>query len=171
MDAYAQVLERLRRDRFRALTAYVPDGRSRFSTWLVVVARRMCVDLYRQRFGRARVPQPSEKFEQERVARLRLAHFTVASSELGQVADDDARNPDVVLRRDQLMQALDDAVAQLSPEDQVLLKLRFKDDLSAQRISHLLDLPSPFHVYRRLKSVCGALRLRLLSRGIDDGTP
>jgi len=41
MDAYAHLLERLRRDDCRALTAYCPDGRSRFTTWLVVVAGRM----------------------------------------------------------------------------------------------------------------------------------
>jgi RNA polymerase sigma factor (sigma-70 family) len=54
MDAYARVLERLREDDFRRLRAYVPDGRTRFTTWLVAVVRRLCLDWHRERYGRAR---------------------------------------------------------------------------------------------------------------------
>src|SRR5688572_14416739 len=53
MDAYAFVLERLREDDCRRLRGFVADGRSSFTTWLVVVTRRLCVDHYRQRYGRA----------------------------------------------------------------------------------------------------------------------
>src|SRR3954451_25015689 len=44
MDGYAHVLEQLREGDFRRLRAYVPDGRTRFTTWLAVVARRLCFD-------------------------------------------------------------------------------------------------------------------------------
>src|SRR6185503_13736524 len=57
MDRYAFVLEQLRHDDFRRLRAYVADGRSEFSTWLVVVAQRLCRDHQRHRYGRFR---PSE---------------------------------------------------------------------------------------------------------------
>ena len=53
----------------------------------------------------------------------------------------------------------------------VLLKLRFHDELPAQRIAAILKLPSPFHVYRRLKIVCAELRRCLLSSGVDDSAP
>ena len=39
MDAYAVVLEQLREHDGRRLRAYRADGRSKFTTWLVVVAR------------------------------------------------------------------------------------------------------------------------------------
>ena len=39
MDSYAQILGALRADQFRRLREYVPDGRTKFTTWLVVVAR------------------------------------------------------------------------------------------------------------------------------------
>ena len=54
MDAYAYLLEELRRDDFRALRAYTPDNRSRLTTWLAVIARRTSVDFYRRRYGRLR---------------------------------------------------------------------------------------------------------------------
>ena len=53
MDRYAFVLERLREDGYRRLRTYVP-GRCRFTTWLTVVARRLCYDRDRERYGRVR---------------------------------------------------------------------------------------------------------------------
>ena len=41
MDGYAHVLEALREDCYRRLRAYVPRGTTRFTTWLVVVVRRL----------------------------------------------------------------------------------------------------------------------------------
>src|SRR5258707_5460889 len=54
MDGYAYVLEALRESDYRRLRAYAADGRSKFSTWLVVVTRRICLDFHRRRYGRAR---------------------------------------------------------------------------------------------------------------------
>src|SRR6185503_9156012 len=56
MDAYAYVIERLRENDFRRLRSYTVDPRSRFSTWLVLVARRLCVDRKRQQYGRSSGP-------------------------------------------------------------------------------------------------------------------
>ena len=170
MDAYAHLLERLRRDDCRALTAYCPDGRSRFTTWLVVVAGRMCVDFYRQKNGRPRGESPTQLELVEREARYRLATFTGIDGALAHLVDDGAA-PDSALRNGQLLAALDGAVAALSPDDQLLLKLRFHDEVPVQRIAKVLSLPSQFHVYRRLKAVCAELRRRLVARGIEDGTP
>ena len=52
MDRYAFMLDALRRDGCLRLRGYVADGRSQFSTWLIVVARRLCLDEYRHRYGR-----------------------------------------------------------------------------------------------------------------------
>ena len=170
MDAYAHVLERLRRDDCRALAAFSPDGRSRFTTWLVVVARRMCVDFYRQKNGRPRGESPTQIELVEREARHRLANFSGIDAALAHLVDHGAR-PDTALRNGQLHEALDAAVAALSPDDQLLLKLRFHDELPAQRIALVMSLPSQFHVYRRLNAACAELRRRLVARGIEDSMP
>jgi len=54
MDRYTYVLEQLRQDDLRRLRTYSADGRSEFSTWLVVVAQRLCMDYYRAKYGRLR---------------------------------------------------------------------------------------------------------------------
>ena len=171
MDAYAHVLERLRRDNCHALTAYSPDGRSLFSTWLVVVARRMCVDFYRQKYGRQRGEPPTQFALMEREARHRLVNFAGVDDALARIADDRSAGPEGALRNGQLTEALDIAVAALSPDDQLLLKLRFHDGLPAQGIASVLAFPSPFHVYRRLKVVCAELRRRLIASGVEDSAP
>lgn len=52
MDTYTFVLEQLREQQCRRLRAYVARDGARFSTWLIVVAKRLCVDFHRRRYGR-----------------------------------------------------------------------------------------------------------------------
>lgn len=171
MDAYTYVLEQLRRDEFRALRAYVTDPRSRFSTWVAVVARRTCVDFYRQQYGRPRGEGNARHVHAARTARHNLLHLTGWTTELSQLAASRAASPDRQVRSAELYQALDSARATLSAEDRLLLQLRFDEDLSAAAIAPILGMRSPFHVYRRIKSVCDELRRRLNARGIEGSAP
>lgn len=170
MDAYAHLLERLRRDDFQVLRTFTADGRSLFTTWLTVVARRACIDRYRQVHGRPR-GLPSDRAQLERAARHRLARFAGTPAELDVLEEDAAAGPEARVRARQLRDALDAAIAALAPEDRLLLQLRFEADLSAQAIAPLLGMPTPFHVYRRLRAVCRLLRTRLGERGIEESAP
>ena len=76
--------------------------------------------------------------------------------------------PDINMIRDQRDECLRDAVTRLTPREKLLLALRFEDDLSASRIADLIDLPSPFHVYRKLNSILVSLRKQLMSAGIEN---
>jgi RNA polymerase sigma factor (sigma-70 family) len=166
------VLERLREDDCRRLRGFVADGRSTFTTWLVVVARRLCVDHYRRRYGRARRGEgdPHEARE-ERASRRRLLELTPATVDLTALADDHALAPDAALQVAQRDDALAGGVGELDPTDRLLLKLRFEDNLSAREIAIVLRMPSAFHVYRRLAVVCGSLRRWLVGRGIENSVP
>src|SRR5688500_7712225 len=53
MDRYAFVVERLRELNYRRLRTYAADGRGKFTTWLMVVTRRLCVDHNRLKHGRS----------------------------------------------------------------------------------------------------------------------
>jgi RNA polymerase sigma factor (sigma-70 family) len=174
MDAYARVLERLREDDYRRLRAYVPDGRSRFTTWLVTVVRRLCLDWHRERFGRARAEASTDAREAHE-RRRHLANFAqdVGVVELDEVVDarSEENDPAEQLRALELMGALDAALATLSPSDQVLLRLRFDDGLSAQQIARTLHYPTPFHVYRRINALLASLRELLRARGIESSVP
>jgi RNA polymerase sigma factor (sigma-70 family) len=159
LDRYAYMLDELRRNDCRRLRAFAADGRSRFSTWLAVVARRLCLDQYRLRYGRLRgSPLNRASGQPTRVARRRLADLWSSSEDLALVADPSLSDPGDQLDADRRRIILGRAVASLPPSDQLLLRLRFEEELSAREIARLIGLPTPFHVYRRLATVCARLR-------------
>ena len=167
MDAYTQVLEHLRDDDYRRLMEFAAHPRSKVSTWLVVVSRRICLDLHRRRYGRAGADGTTE----QRRARRRLQDLVAEQLELHDTAAPEAYDSDAPIRHTQLRDALHDALATLAACDLLLLKLRFEDEFPAQEIARLLDYPSPFHVYRRLNALLSALRRTLSRRGVENATP
>jgi len=165
LDRYAYMLDELRRAECRRLRAYRADGRGRFSTWLAVVARRLCLDHYRQRYGRDRAgSHQSRGPTHSRAVRRGLIDLSGGQDELACVADATLLDP--VERMDTRARSagLRDAIATLEPSDQLLVRLRFEQGLAAREIAPLLGLPSQFHVYRRIEAVCLLLRSRLTIR-------
>jgi RNA polymerase sigma factor (sigma-70 family) len=169
MDRYAFVLAQLRRDDFHRLRAYGNDGRGKFTTWLVVVVRRLCLDHRREKYGRVRGDDGN--LEDGHRMRGRLVDLISDEGALTELVDASASGPEERLRAAQLDDALKSAVSALEPEDRLLLRLRFEDDLSAIEIARLMSCRSPFDVYRRLRRVLGALRTALVSRGIGEPAP
>jgi RNA polymerase sigma factor (sigma-70 family) len=172
MDRYAHVLEQLRGDDFRRLRTYVADGRGKFSTWLTVVARRLCLDHQRERYGRVRQGgDHGHDSSERRAVRRRLADLISEELDPERIGGPPDATPEAEFRARQLADAVSSAVSGLSGRDRLLLALRFQDDLPARQIADLMDFPTPFHVYRRIKSVLAALRQALEQRGFDDPTP
>ncbi len=169
MDAYAHVLQELRADDHARLRAFSPDGRCKFSTWLVVVTRRLCLDQRRRRHGRPRETQ-SESVRLEQAFRRRLSDLAGENIELITLltSSEDAGGR---VSTAELHEALAAAVGSLAPSDRLLLALRFEDGLSAQEIARVIHVPTPFHVYRRLDAVLRALRELLGARGVDSAAP
>ncbi len=165
MDRYAFVLERLRQDDFHRLRAYCPDNRAKFTTWLVVVARRLCLDQYRERYGRASSDESSAR--ETVITRRRLQDLLGADPEFVQIADPSIPHPVDAMQSVTDGTVLHRALATLGPEDRLLLRLRFEDDLPAREIASLLRFPTPFHVYRRVNALLSALRLRLTNAGVE----
>jgi len=167
MDAYAFVLEQLRDDDFRRLREFAADPRSKLSTWLVVVARRLCLDLYRRRYGRNRGPSSIAG----RSVRRRLRDLVTEELDFHDLPTAHAVGAELAVRQTELRSMLDDALMTLQPQDRLLLRLRFDDDLSAQEIARLLDFPSAFHVYRRINATLARLRRVLQGRGVESSVP
>lgn len=172
MDAYAFVLEQLRSDDFRPLRHFSTTGTGSFSTWLTVVARRMCVDFYRSRYGRLRAQESNRpSAEARRDARRRLADLTAAGIDVTPHLKSDDADPEERLRHTELLALLQSALGDLKPSDRLLLKLRFEDGLTAQEIAAALEWPTQFHVFRRLNALYRQLRKRLRSRGVENHLP
>lgn len=162
MDGYTYLLEQLSIDDYRRLRAYAVDGRSKFTTWLVVVARRLCLDRARQRYGRTR--SGDDEARDRRASRRRLEDLLTESVELTSLPDTTTPHPDAALLAADQSQRVAAALCRLEPRDQLLLKLRFEDDLSAREIAGVLGLATPFHVYRRLNALLTSLREALTQR-------
>lgn len=60
-DCFLFVCEKLCEDQFRRLRRFKPGGSARFSTWLRVVVRNLCLDWHRKAFGRQQVFQTIAK--------------------------------------------------------------------------------------------------------------
>jgi RNA polymerase sigma factor (sigma-70 family) len=167
MDAYAFILEKLREDEFRRLRKFSGGDRDAFSRWLVVVARRLCSDLRRQKYGRVR-PATSEV---DRDVRRRLEDEIWEVKKPSELPAGVTSNPEWELRLQERGAALKTVVGELDSRDRLLLAFRFDDGLSARRIADLMDFPSPFHVYRRLNRVLATLRHSLKSMGLEGPDP
>jgi DNA-directed RNA polymerase specialized sigma24 family protein len=77
MDRYAHILEQLCRDDCKRLRKYAVQPQTEFTTWLVVVARRMCTDHQRGRYGRQRLSgEPNAARAEEIVSRRRMPPYT-----------------------------------------------------------------------------------------------
>ena len=165
MDAYAALLEAFKEDDFRRLRRYTVDPRSKFTTWLVVVARRICVDHIRARYGRLRNADSAEERER-RSRRKRLEDLTSASDDVSLIVDE-SPGAEAHLCEAEVSSGLQSALESLDPGDQLLLTLRFDDGLSASEIATILHFQSQFHVYRRINHLLSTLREDLRSRGIE----
>ena len=161
MDRYLFVLDALKRDDFRRLRRYSDDGRGSFSTWLVSVSRRLCIDEHRQKYGRPQAESESLRL-QERAQLVDLLN----SVERLESLESSSAGPDGELEAAELGSALEHALADLAIADRLLVRLRFEDGLPVMEIAALLGERSQYRVYRRLERIMGQLRQSLERAGI-----
>jgi RNA polymerase sigma factor (sigma-70 family) len=170
MDAYRHMIESLAQDDFKRLREYCVRADSRFTTWLVVVARRLCHDFQRTRYGRERAGSGVAARE-TREARRRLQDLIAVELRPGELPDRGQPTPERRLREEQLSGALASALAELAPEDRLLLKLRYEDGLAVRKVAEVMRLDSEFVVYRRQKRLLARLRDCLEEEGVHDPYP
>jgi RNA polymerase sigma factor (sigma-70 family) len=164
MDRYTFVVEQLRRDDGRRFRAFDAEGRGKFTTWLTVVLRRLCLDAQRKRYGR-RQTEGADAEGRQRVRRDVVE--LVASLDTAQIADP-AELPDGLAAASELTDALQRALAAFSAEDRLILQFRFEQELSVPEIGRVTGAESPFHVYRRLNRLLALLRAELARAGISE---
>jgi RNA polymerase sigma factor (sigma-70 family) len=170
MDAYTRILEALRANDCRRLRGYAAMSHSKFTTWLVVVAKRICIDQHRLRFGRAGAAMSGQRVERLRTRR-QLAELPVGDTDVVELASGDERSVELELRQRELGSAVNAALAELYPADRLLIMLRFRDGLSTPEIARILGGTSPLAVYSRIRKLLAALRSALTSRGFDAPSP
>ena len=167
MDAYAFILEKLGQDNFRRLRAFSGGDETALTRWLVVVARRLCTDFWRHRYGRLRESTP----EVDRDTRRQLVDEIWDPRDSSEFPTPKTSDPEWELRFHERRSALEAVIGGLKSRDRLLLAFRFEEDLSARHIAELMDFPTPFHVYRQLNRVLAVLRKELEGRGIGESDP
>ena len=167
MDHYTFVADQLRADDFRRLRAYASNGTAEFSTWLEVIAKRLCIDNHRRRVGR---PQgKSERTSREQAeweARRNLVNLVALDVHLVGIEDPSTPSPEDSVLAEERREALANAIGDLDASDQLLLTLRFEDEFGLEQIAATLGMATRFHVHRRLKSVLSDLRDSLARQGV-----
>ncbi len=166
MDRYTYVLERLREDDFRRLRSFSLDGTGRFTTWLVVVVRRLCFDHHRRTFGRPQGDSDGTT-NPEFIARRNLAGLLADDLDPEQIIEEASEGPDGDLIRRERAEQLAAVLAELETRDQLLLTLRHVDGHPPEKVARMLGYSSRFAVHRRLKSLIASLRRRLEERGFE----
>ena len=162
MDRYAYMLQQLQADNYRRLRRYGPQSRAQFSTWLVIVARRLCVDFHRETHGRQRPTKGEDRSE----IRRRLVDLVGESIDPDYIVDAGAIDPVEQTLAIDRREILENTMKALTNQDRLMLTLRFELDASVTEIADALKFPSQFHVYRRLKKILAVLRTALKAQGI-----
>ena len=166
MDRYEYILDQLRANNYQRLQQYDSDSKTQLVTWLYVVAKRLCVDYHRRRYGRDRTESESAATSAERQARRCLVDLLVDELIPQAMPDDSAVDPETQLCTRETHEALETAVASLTAQDQLLITLRFVDGRSVREIARTLHYRTPFQVYRRLKALLASLRQKLEAEGV-----
>lgn len=165
MDRYVHVLEGLRCDTHRKLRSYSAQPQATFTTWLALVARNLCHDHHRQRYGR-RQSGMAEAVAAS-ATRRRLIDLVAVELESIEVADGGV-SPELRLRAKELRRALGAALNCLEPHERLLVRLRFEDGLSVPQVARITGYANVFALYRKLDRILAHLRARLHAAGIED---
>lgn len=165
MDRYLFVIDALRKERCHRLRAFSAGGRGAFTTWLVAVSRRLCIDEHRLKYGRAIDGESSDaQLDRRRIANLDGNELLLESLESALVS------ADAKLVASEIEEALTNALANLHASDRLLIKLRYEDSLPAQEIARITGESSQFRVYRRIDRILAALRRELRLAGISESS-
>ena len=163
MDAYTFILGQLRDGNCKRLAAYRPNDGCTFETWLAVVARRLCLDHHRHKYGRAR--GDDAKSQEAQRERRRLVDLVSVELDLQPELATSDPSPDAGLHKAEILEALRAVLGDLPPRDKLLLRYRFDDDLSAAHIMRVMKFRSVFHVYRRVNAIIALCRSALQRAG------
>ncbi len=169
MDRYLFIIQALRDHDCRRLRAYTADGGGKFTTWLLVVCRRLCFDHHRARYGRTQ--SETETSAARKLERRQLVDLVGGELQLELLEARPEKGPEEEFRRMELRAALARALAELSTAERLLLRLRFEDGASVPEIARLMGGSSPFAMYRKLDRLLGRLRKSLNASGVEDPAP
>jgi len=163
MAVYLHVLEKLREDRFERLRSFA--FKSKLSTWLTVVSRRLALDFLRSRYGR--------DFSLKKV---RVVSIDGEPAYLHLLAD--TVTPETKLaaaerreNRQHLESSMRQAIDKLDDRERLAVQLVYFQGLKIKEVGRLLKMPSAYKfLARTLKKIRGEMERapRFIRAEIED---
>ena len=109
-----------------------------------------------------------DEFQKKRgnAKRFETLSMEVMSDEVLGIADENSRQPDVIVEHQDFMRAVTEAIAELPERDQLLMSLYYVEELNLKEIGEVLDVTES-RVSQLLSAIVKKLRLSL---GIEEKT-
>ena len=163
-ECYVHVLGKLMENNYARVNAF--QGRSTFKTYLVSITNRLAIDFYRHRYGKtskkAADEQPVPKKNPLKIVPIKDQE-SLSDKKL---LEDDVIDNEVKETKNRLEALVKTHLSDLSPEDRLLLKMKYEDDFKVSEIAGILKLDQK-KTYRRINSILAAFRDKIMDEGID----
>jgi RNA polymerase sigma factor (sigma-70 family) len=160
MAVYLHVLEKLREDRFERLRCFA--FKSKLSTWLTVVSRRLALDFLRGKYGR-----------DFRLKKIRVVSYDAEPDYLKRLAD--TLTPEKTMVRSERQQSREDlelalvaALEKLPDQERLAVQLVYFKGVKIKEVGKLLRLPSAYKfIDRALRRLKGEIECRPCFSGAE----
>lgn len=144
-DAFVFLCEQLHRNNCRRLRKFDLHGPASFTTWLHAVARNLCRDWRRKRFGRLRKDDAGVDTNDTRAEpqfpRLAWVNCLSIDDEADPIdLPDPSPSPEALAEVRQREAALARAISSLPEEQRLAISLRIEEDLTLSEIASLMRL-------------------------------
>jgi RNA polymerase sigma factor (sigma-70 family) len=163
-ECYVYVLDKIMEKNYAVINAF--QGRSTFKTYLVSITNRLAIDFYRHRYGRT-----STKSNPEQPSPKKNRLKTVSAIDLENLSDEGHLDETVIQREDQeakkrLVGIVKAQLSELSPEDRLLLKMKYEDNFKISEIAEILKLDQK-KTYRKINKILSDLKEEFLKKGLN----
>lgn len=163
-ECYVYVLEKLTENNYAVINAF--QGRSTFKTYLFSITNRLAIDFYRRRYGKT---SKKSNPEQPDPKKTRIKIVPIIDQEY---LSDEVRPDETVMNREdkeikeRLGKIVKSYLSALSPEDRLLLKMKYEDNFKVSEIAEILKLDQK-KTYRKINSILSIFKEKFLKEGFN----
>ena len=163
-ECYVYVLDKLMEKNYARINAF--QGRSTFKTYLVSITTRLTIDFYNHRYGKT-----SKKSNPEQPAPKKNRLKIVSITDQENLSDERRLEETVIDSEDkEVKKRLEGIVkshrSELSPEDRLLLKMKYEDNFKVSEIAEILNLDQK-KTYRKINTILSDFKEEFLKNGFN----
>lgn len=163
-ECYVYVLDKLMENNYAMINAF--QGRSTFKTYLFSIVTRLTIDFHRHRYGKT-----SKKSNPEQPAPKKNRLKIVSIIDQENLSDEEHLGETVINREDEevkkrLEGIVKSHLSELSPEDRLLLKMKYEDNFKVSEIAEILKQDQK-KTYRKINTLLSSFKEEFLKEGFN----